>query len=194
MYFKEKTPRHPFSFFSIPLCLLLLPLFFFTCAPLPATEKDDAVRDTGKNHPPLKTIPELPALPQNWDVSQAFFDDVTGDGTAEWVLVIWQPWRDWPIQRWIDAESPIASYHDEHGQSCHLVVLDPTGGRLIWAGSALPHPLVILSIRDGDGNGINDIFTLRGDYAAGRSGTGTHVDTWEWDDFGFVLKGSSPLR
>ena len=37
--------------------------------------------------------------PSTWHISASAFADVTGDGTAEWVLLVWRPWRDWPIQR-----------------------------------------------------------------------------------------------
>jgi hypothetical protein len=127
-------------------------------------------------------------LPPSWHVTGSVLADVTDDGVPEWVLLVWRPWRDWPIQRWSSAPSPIADFHDAAGYSCHLILLDPRDGREIWAGSALPAPLLALSVGDVDGDGSNEVVTLEGDYAAGREGPATHVDVWRWNGFGFSLR------
>jgi hypothetical protein len=108
------------------------------------------------------------------------------------VLLVWRPWRDWPIQRWSSAPSPIADFHDAAGDSCHLILLDPRDGREIWAGSALPAPFLALAVGDVDGDGRNEVVTLEGDYATGREGPATHVDVWRWNGFGFALEFRSP--
>ncbi|MBN1934928.1 MAG: hypothetical protein JW934_09705 [Anaerolineae bacterium] len=129
----------------------------------------------------------LPDLPSDWQVTAAILADVTGDGSDEWVLVVWRPWRDWPIQQWSDLPSPIAGFHDPVGDSCHLILLDPEDGREIWAGSALPVPILSLAIDDADGDGVNEVWAVEGRYADGRNGLGTHVDVWRWNGFGFTL-------
>jgi hypothetical protein len=108
------------------------------------------------------------------------------------VLLVWRPWRDWPIQEWSSAPSPIAGFHDASGDSCHLILLDPDGGREIWAGSALPVPLLALAVGDVDGDGRTEVVTLEGDYAAGRGAPATRVDVWRWNGFGFTLEWRSP--
>lgn len=130
--------------------------------------------------------------PPTWHIAASAFADVTGDGTAEWVLLVWRPWRDWPIQRWSPAPSPIAGFHDAAGDSCHLILLDPHDGREIWAGSALPAPLLALAVEDVDGDGCDEVVTLEGDYATGREGPAAHVDVWRWNGFGFTLEWRSP--
>ena len=143
--------------------------------------------------PPLVPVaPRPPSLPSSWQVTAAVLDDVTGDGVAEWVLLVWRPWRDWPIQRWLPVPSPIAGFHDAAGDSCHLILLDPRDGREIWAGSALPAPLLWLAVGDLDGNGDNEVVTLEGDYATGRDGPATRVNVWHWDAFGFTMEWHSP--
>jgi hypothetical protein len=134
----------------------------------------------------------LPVLPADWDVSAAVLADVTGDRVPEWALVVWRPWEDWPIQRWSAVPSPIAGFHDASGDSCHLILLDPQDGHEIWAGSALPVPLLALAVEDVDGDGTNEVITLEGSYASSRDGPGTHVDIWRWNDFGFTLQWRSP--
>jgi hypothetical protein len=132
----------------------------------------------------------LPALPPEWRVTDAVLDDVTGDGAPEWVLLVWRPWQDWPIQRWSNAPSPIAGHRDAAGDSCHLILIDPRDGREIWAGSALPVPLSALSVEDVDGDGRNELRTVEGSYAGGAR---THVDVWRWNGFGFTLQQRSLL-
>jgi len=60
------------------------------------------------------------------------------------------------------------------------------------AGSALPAPLLALAVGDVDGDGRNEVVTLEGDYATGRSGPATHVNVWRWSGFGFTLEYRSP--
>ena len=45
---------------------------------------------------------------------------------------------------------------------------------------------------DVDGDGRNEVVTLEGDYATGRSGPATHVNVWRWSGFGFTLEYRSP--
>jgi len=136
--------------------------------------------------------PGMPDLPPDWQITAATLADVTGDGAAEWVLLVWRPWRDWPIQQWSEVPSPIAGFHDAEGNSCHLILLDPQDGREIWAGSALPVPFLSLIVDDVDGDGFNEVLTVEGRYADGHSGRGTHIDVWSWNGFGFTMDWRSP--
>ncbi len=133
-----------------------------------------------------------PSAPSTWQVTGAILADVTDDGPAEWVLLVWRPWRDWPIQRWTPGPSPIAGLHDDAGASCQIILLDPKDGLEVWAGSALPAPFLSLAIGDVDGDGRTELVTLEGDYASGRDGPGTAVDVWRWNGFGFGLEWRSP--
>jgi len=130
--------------------------------------------------------------PPSWHITAAVLADATNDGAPEWVLLVWRPWRDWPIQRWVPAPSLITSFHDAAGDSCHLILLNPQNGREIWAGSALPAPLLALAVGDVDGDDRSEVVTLEGDYATGRDGPATHVDVWRWNGFGFTLEWRSP--
>jgi hypothetical protein len=134
----------------------------------------------------------LPAIPSDWRVIAATLSDATGDGEPEWVLLVRRPWRDWPIQAWSSAHSPIADFHDATGDSCHLILLDPASGRELWAGSALPAPLLALAVGDVDGDGFDEVVTLEGDYGVGWDGPASHVDVWQWSGFGFSLEWRSP--
>lgn len=127
-------------------------------------------------------------IPSDWHVSASALTDVTGDGNAEWVLVVWRPWHDWPIQRWSGVRSPITNFHDEAGDSCHLILLDPDDGHEVWAGSALPAPALALAVGDVDGDKRLEVVLLEGDYVAGRQGPAAHLDVWRWNGFGFTLE------
>ena len=73
-----------------------------------------------------------------------------------------------------------------------MILLDPHDGREIWAGSALPAPFTSLAVGDVDGDGRDEVVTLEGDYAEGRSGPATHIDVWQWRGFGFTMAWRSP--
>jgi hypothetical protein len=145
------------------------------------------VISTGQASPAASVSPDISGLPSDWRVTASTLADVTGDGAAEWVLLVWRPWRDWPIQQWSAVPSPIAAFHDPAGNSCHLILLDPEDGHEIWAGSALPVPLLSLIVHDLDGDGTNEVLTIEGNYDGGRDRVGTHVDVWRWDGFGFTM-------
>jgi hypothetical protein len=170
-------------------------------APLPAWEvyafRDNAfvtLPNKQKVTPPSLPANEspLPVTPPDWDITAATLADVTGDSKSEWVLLVRRPWRDWPIQEWTSAPSPITDFHDAAGDSCHLILLDPESGREIWAGSALPVPLLALTVGDVDGDDTNEVVTLEGDYDTGWDGPASHVDVWQWNGFGFSLEWRSP--
>jgi len=140
----------------------------------------------------LAATPSPEYVPSTWRITASALADVTGDGSPEWVLVVWRPWRDWPIQSWSTASSPIAGFHDAAGESCHLILLDPRDGREVWAGSALPAPILALAVGDVDGDGRSEVVTLEGDYATGRNGPASRADVWKWNGFGFTLEWRSP--
>jgi hypothetical protein len=138
------------------------------------------------------TVETQRAQEEGWHVTASILADVTGDAQAERTMVVWRRWSDWPIQQWTGAPSPIKAWHDAAGDSCHLIVLDARDGRQVWAGSALPAPLVGLEAGDVDGDGHDELVTLEGDYATGRNGPANHIDIWGWNGFGFTLEWRSP--
>ena len=142
----------------------------------------------GQSAPMAAASPDLPFLPFDWQITASILADATGDGVQEWVLLVWRPWRDWPIQKWSAVPSPVAGFHDTGGDSCHLILIDPQDGHEIWAGSALPVPLLSLTVDDVDGDGTPELLTVEGSYAQGRDGSGTHVSVWSWTRFGFTME------
>lgn len=138
--------------------------------------------------PTLSTL----ELPESWQITDYALADVTGDGLAEWVLLVWRPWQDWPIQAWVPVPSPISEFQDRRGDSCHVILMEPETGDILWAGSALPRPMLALDVGDVDGDGVGELVTLEGDYAGGREGQASRVNVWAWNGFGFSLASRSP--
>jgi hypothetical protein len=145
------------------------------------------------------TVDELPCaptnLPSSWHIITALEADLTRDGAAECVLLVWRPWEDWPIMRWSDSPSPIADHRDMYGDSAHIILIDLQGQSEVWAGSALAVPIVEIAVGDVNGDGGAELVALEGDYTTGRNGPARNVAVWRWNGFGFTLAWrSSPGR
>jgi hypothetical protein len=136
--------------------------------------------------PPADIATALPPIPDSWEVVDAAFADVTGDGAPEWVLAVRRPWRDWPIIAWHGGTSPITGFKDREGKSSHLVVVGPAGDER-WAGSALPRPIGAMAAGDIDGDTVAEVVTLEADYGDRIGRPARFIDVWKWDVFGFVL-------
>jgi hypothetical protein len=134
----------------------------------------------------------LRSLPASWHVVATLEVDLTRDGVAECALLVWRPWEDWPIMRWSDSPSPIANNRDARGDSAHIILIDPSSQRELWAGSALAIPIVAMAAGDVDGDGGSELVALEGDYATGRHGPAQYVAVWRWNGFGFTLGWRSP--
>jgi hypothetical protein len=132
------------------------------------------------------------AFPATWQIHAADYVDVTGDGVTECVLLVWRPWRDWPVMRWSSGSSPITAHHDAEGYSAHIVLAEPSatsrrGYRELWAGSALAMPVRRTAVGDVDGDGRPELIVLEGDYQRGRIGPARDWAVWRWNGFGFTL-------
>jgi hypothetical protein len=151
---------------------------------------------------PFPDAPPIPGdLPPAWDVRNAVYTDLTGDGVPEYALLVWRPWRDWPFMEWSDSPSLIADCRDAQGDSCHIILIDPCpednatdsplnaqSYREIWAGSPLRVPLIKTATGDVDGDEETEMIAIEGDYSTGRDGPGTRVAVWQWNGFGFTMQ------
>jgi hypothetical protein len=145
-------------------------------------------------------------LPASWHVLTTLQADLTRDGETECALLVWRPWKDWPIMRWSDTPSPIAANRDAQGDSAHVILIEPAVDsrsqtaedqsrstyREVWAGSALAVPITQMAAGDVDDDGWMELVALEGDYAIGRYGAARHVAVWRWNGFGFALDWRSP--
>jgi hypothetical protein len=125
--------------------------------------------------------------PSTWQVIQAAITDLNRDGTAEVALLVWRPWRPWPVDEWLPAGGRIQSFHDRAGDSCHLILIGWKGDSYgeLWAGSALAEPVRSFRAADLDGDGLQELLTLEGSYSQPRSAAASVLKVWRWNGFGF---------
>ena len=127
--------------------------------------------------------------PQAWQVRQALIADLNQDGRPEAVLLVWRPFRPWPVDAWLPHGGRINSFHDSGGRSCHIILIgwNKDSFRERWAGSALAEPVESLATADLTGNGEQFLVTLEAQYDDPPSSPARYLKIWEWNGFGFSL-------
>jgi len=125
--------------------------------------------------------------PESWRVAQAAFTDLNRDGTPEVTLLVWRPFRPWPVDAWLPHGGRISEFHDAEGQSCHLILIGWKRGiyRELWAGSALAEPLRTFAAADLDADSKEELAALEAAYDDPPSGAASRLKVWEWNGFGF---------
>jgi len=125
--------------------------------------------------------------PPGWQVIEAMVTDLNHDGAPEAALLVWRPFKPWPVDAWLPAGGRIESFHDEAGDSCHLILIgwQRDKFREVWAGSALAEPVKSFFPADLNGDGRQELVTLEGSYADSRSAPARALKVWEWNGFGF---------
>jgi hypothetical protein len=125
--------------------------------------------------------------PESWRIAQAAFSDLNHDGTPEATLLVWRPFRPWPVDAWLPHGGRISEFHDADGQSCHLILIGWKRGiyRELWAGSALAEPLRAFTAADLDADGKEELAVLEAAYGDPPSGAASRLKVWEWNGFGF---------
>jgi hypothetical protein len=132
--------------------------------------------------------------PAAWTVVQAGMTDLNRDGKPEAALLVWRPFRPWPVDRWLPDGGRIAGFQDAAGDSCQIILIGWRGiayGEL-WAGSALAEPVRSFAAADLEGDHLQELVTLDGIYAEPRSAPARAVKVWEWNGFGFSIVSSMP--
>ena len=125
--------------------------------------------------------------PPAWTVIQAEITDLDRDNMPDVALLVWRPFRPWPVDRWLPYGGRIADFHDADGNSCHIILIGWRGHEYgeLWAGSALAEPIKSFSAADLNGDGLQELVTLEGTYADSRSAPARILKVWEWNGFGF---------
>jgi hypothetical protein len=126
--------------------------------------------------------------PAGWQVHQAQIADLNRDGLPELVLLVWRPFRSWPVDKWLPSKGRIASFQDANGSSCQIILIGwfQNSFRERWAGSALAQPVKSFAAADLLGNGKPYLVTLESEYNDPASQTARRLKVWEWNGFGFT--------
>jgi len=127
--------------------------------------------------------------PEAWTVLQAEITDLNQDDTPELTLLVWRPFRPWPVDQWLPHGGRIDSFQDANGQSCHIILIGWKRGayRELWAGSAMAEPVRAFAAADFNGDNHQELVTLEGTYAGSRSAAARSLKVWEWNGFGFTV-------
>jgi hypothetical protein len=134
--------------------------------------------------------------PVGWTVLQAIFADLNRDSLPEATLLVWRPFRPWPVDQWLPHGGRIAGFQDAAGYSCHMILVGWRDHQYAeaWAGSALAEPVRSFAVADLNADGLQELVTLDGSYADLRSAPARELKVWEWNGFGFsvvsVLRGA----
>ena len=135
--------------------------------------------------------------PPAWTVVQAQITDLNHDGAPEAALLVWRPFRPWPVDQWLPHGGRIADFQDAQGNSCHIILIGWRGSQYgeVWAGSAMAEPVHSFAVADLDGNNLQELVTLEGSYAdshlpawvLGGISPAQALKVWEWNGFGFSV-------
>jgi hypothetical protein len=127
--------------------------------------------------------------PQAWQVRQARIADLNRDGLMEAVLLVWRPFKPWPVDNWLPHGGRIDNFHDSDGMSCHLILIgwSKNSFRERWAGSALAEPIESFAVADLTGSGEQFLVTLESGYDDPPSAPARLLKVWEWNGFGFTV-------
>jgi hypothetical protein len=127
--------------------------------------------------------------PSSWQVKQGQITDLNHDDLPELTLLVWRPFRPWPVDRWLPNGGRIADFQTGDGQSCHIIMIGwmPDGYREVWAGSAMADPVNSFTVADFNGDGHQELVTLEGSYAAPPAQVSHLLKVWEWNGFGFTV-------
>jgi hypothetical protein len=127
--------------------------------------------------------------PAEWQVTQAQIGDLDRDGQPEVDLLVWRPFRPWPVDRFQPYGGRIDSFQDSQGRSCQVILIAWREGAYQerWAGSALAEPLLAFAAADLDGDGRQELVGLETSYNAPPSAAAAAISAWSWNGFGFSL-------
>lgn len=129
------------------------------------------------------------ASPETWNVQKALATDLDRNGDPELTLLVWRPFADWMVDAFLPHGGRISGFHDARNRSCHLILIGWSRGdfREIWAGSPMVQPALDIYPADWDGDGLDEVLVIEGEYELGKQPVSAAL--WAWNGFGFSLEG-----
>lgn len=128
--------------------------------------------------------------PKSWNITHAAIGDLNQNGIPEAVLLVWRPFKPWPVDRFLVHPGRIDTHQNSDGESCHIILIEyvPDSGQFEegWAGSALARPLNDFRVADLDGDSLQELVVLETRYDA-VARVSESLSVWEWSGFGFQL-------
>jgi hypothetical protein len=127
-----------------------------------------------------------------WKVAKASFSDLNMDNIPEATLLVWRPFKPWPVDDFLPHGGAIDTFHDNTGSSCQIILVGWARNEYgeIWAGSALADPVTAFTTGDLNGDGDEELITMEGQYALKGSTPAHGLKVWEWNGFGFTVVSS----
>lgn len=122
--------------------------------------------------------------PQEWQVKQVLAADVDNNHQKELLLVVWKKGS-------FGKSRPFWLKGEDTQMSCHLFVYRLAAGKMHarWCSSALAHPIITLSVKDNNGDGLNELLVREGPaygFAWQLRQFFMREDTvWVWNEWGF---------
>lgn len=148
-----------------------------------------------EGHATIKTGAEVRwQSPDIWQIQQTQVTDLNRDGLPEAALLVWRPFKPWPVDEWLPNGGRINNFHDARGLSCHIILIGwyQDSFRERWAGSALAEPVNRFAAADLAGDGRQYLITLEGRYDDLPSAPARNLKVWEWNGFGFTVVSTLP--
>ncbi len=127
--------------------------------------------------------------PSEWNVRQVGLSDLNQDGAVEAVLLVWRPFKSWPVDRWLPNGGRIDEFMNAQGDSCHIILIGWHREKFTerWAGSALAQPIMTFKLVDTNRDGFDELITLESTYETAGVSPANALNIWEWNGFGFSL-------
>jgi hypothetical protein len=127
--------------------------------------------------------------PPGWFVGQAALSDLNQDGAVEAVLLVWRPFKSWPVDRWLPYGGRIDEFKNAKGESCQIILIGWNREKFSerWAGSALAQPIKLFKLVDTNQDGFDELITLESTYETQAHLPANAIKVWEWNGFGFSL-------
>jgi hypothetical protein len=170
-----------------------LPLFARPVGPAKVDFDGDGIIETvtfSNGHAIIRNGDEIRwESPTPWQVQQVQIADLDNDNLPEIILLVWRPFKPWPVDTWVPRGGRIEKFHNAAGMSCHIILIGWNGDsfRERWAGSAMADPVKAFAVADLAGNGKQLLITLESKYDDPPSAPGEKLKVWEWNGFGFTV-------